>query len=190
MQPRRDIALAMEDAPDVDVVRTIQIEDEIGKALQRPKAQLRQLKLVGVPKGTRCGVSRQVVKGFLQRANKRQRRRFTGFPAIVVDGIVNVGQCAATRDNGLDVHLASARYLDLGRARRRSPAKKALFTGCPGAEVAPSSSIPRRRWRSWSFRISSRTYSLLVPYPRVVTCSSTKDLSPSGNEMFIVLMRL
>jgi len=106
MQPRRDIALAVEDAPDVDVVRPIQVEDEKGKARQRPKAQLRQLKFVGITKGTRCGVSRQMVKGFLKGVNKCQRRRSIGFPAIVVDGIVNVGQCAATRDDGLALHLA------------------------------------------------------------------------------------
>ena len=35
-------------------------------------------------------------------------------------------------------------------------------------------------------RISSRTYSLLVPQPRFVTCSSTNALSLSGSEIFIV----
>jgi len=58
-----------------------------------------------------------------------------------------------------------------------------------GAEAAPSSSRPRRRCRSWSLRINSRTYSLDVPYPREETCSSTKDFSLSGSEMFIVLMQ-
>lgn len=38
-------------------------------------------------------------------------------------------------------------------------------------------------------RMSSRTYPLLVLYPCWLTCSSTKSLSDSGSEMFIVLIR-
>jgi hypothetical protein len=36
--------------------------------------------------------------------------------------------------------------------------------------------------------MSSRTYSLLLPKPRVATCSSTKDLSDFGRAMFFVLI--
>ena len=73
------------------------------------------------------------------------------------------------------------------RSRRRSNHARSAVAA--GGESAPSSSKPRRRWRSRSLRISSRTYSLDVPYPRVATCRSTKAFSDSGSDMFIVLMK-
>ena len=49
------------------------------------------------------------------------------------------------------------------RTRSRRPSKYVALTGAVGAELAPVRSCSRHCSRSWSLRINSRTYSLLVP---------------------------
>lgn len=70
--------------------------------------------------------------------------------------------------------------------RARRPAMKASSAGSVGAEAAPSSKSPRRRWRSMSMRINSRTYSSGVPKPSEATCLSTKDCRLSGSVIVMV----
>ena len=50
------------------------------------------------------------------------------------------------------------------------------------------SSKPRKWRHSLVLADQLPNDSLLVPKPRPLTCSSTKDFSASGREMFIVLM--
>ena len=48
LHPRRDIPLAMQHTPDIDVVWTLNIEDEVRIVRQRPGAQTGQVEFVGV----------------------------------------------------------------------------------------------------------------------------------------------
>jgi hypothetical protein len=80
----------------------------------------------------------------------------------------------------------AAHFARACRARSRRPTKQASPATGAACAAAPSSIRSRRRCRSWSARISSWTYSPLVAYPRVATCSSTKDFSESGSDKFIV----
>lgn len=48
LHPRRDVALALQHTPDIDVVRALDVEDEVGVARQRPGAQARQIQFMRV----------------------------------------------------------------------------------------------------------------------------------------------
>jgi hypothetical protein len=48
LHPRRDVALAVQHTPDIDAVRALDIEDELGVARQRPGAQARQIQFMRV----------------------------------------------------------------------------------------------------------------------------------------------
>ena len=48
VHPRRDVALAMQHAPDVDVIATLDVEDEMRIARQRPESQIGKVQLVGI----------------------------------------------------------------------------------------------------------------------------------------------
>lgn len=48
LHPRRDVALAVQYTPDIDVVRALDVEDEVGAARQRPGAQARQIQVMRV----------------------------------------------------------------------------------------------------------------------------------------------
>ena len=53
LHPRRDVPMAVQDTPDVDVIVALDGEDQVGIARQWPGMQSRQVQLVGV-----VGVSR------------------------------------------------------------------------------------------------------------------------------------
>lgn len=46
--PRRDIAVAVEDAPDIDVVASLQVENEVRILFQRPEAQTMKTQLSAI----------------------------------------------------------------------------------------------------------------------------------------------
>ena len=48
LHPRRDVALALQHAPDIDMVRALDVADEVGVALQRPGVQARQIQFMRV----------------------------------------------------------------------------------------------------------------------------------------------
>ena len=52
LHPRRDIALAVQHAPDVDVIGMLDVEHQVGVARQRPGAKARQVQLVRVARRT------------------------------------------------------------------------------------------------------------------------------------------
>lgn len=131
----------------------------------------------------RSRIQGDVVDGRLKRTDKAQCDiRSTRFQ-IVGDGLVHVPSGRFPEDRGLGGHAPERR-----RTPVRRDSKYASSAVTEGGDSPPLSRRPRRCWRSWSRRISSRMYALEVPYPRSTACSRTNDRSVGGREMFMVFM--
>src|SRR5258706_11353228 len=102
-------------------------------------------------------MSADVVHRRFERVDETQGKVGTALGQVVRGCFVDVGFGAFAQNDRLGRHFA-ARV----RTRLRKPSKKPGPTVLPGCEVAPSMSKPRSALRSWSLRINSRTYSLLV----------------------------
>ena len=100
-----NVALAVQNAPHVNVVILLNVEDPPRETCQWPKPQTCQIKFMGVTGRTRCAVLGQVAKGFFQRIQKAQRRRWRLFFKVKSNRIVNVLQCHAAWRDGFDFHL-------------------------------------------------------------------------------------
>ena len=64
-EPGRDVALAMQHAPDVDVVASLDVEDQMRVARQRPEAQTGEVQLVCVAGRASGGMESDVDVGLL-----------------------------------------------------------------------------------------------------------------------------
>ena len=62
----------MKHAPNIDVIRFLDVKNDIGVTCQWPRSQARQIQFVGVFVGSRCWVATDVREGFFQRINPSQ----------------------------------------------------------------------------------------------------------------------
>ena len=53
-QPLSNVALGMQNSPDIDVVIALDVEHQVGVTLQRPTEQPRQIQIVAIAADTRC----------------------------------------------------------------------------------------------------------------------------------------
>lgn len=68
----RDVALAMQHAPDIDVVSPLDIEHQIGITLNRPAPEAWQVQLITIAHRAGGGMTSDVQEGPLQHIDKRQ----------------------------------------------------------------------------------------------------------------------
>ena len=57
LHPRRDVAFALQHMPYIDMVRALDVDDEVGVAPQRLEAQSDQVQRVGVARRASCWMS-------------------------------------------------------------------------------------------------------------------------------------
>lgn len=112
----------MQYTPDIDMVRTLNVEHEVWIARQRPCAQTRQVEFMGVAWRT-CGrVATDVPVSLLQRIDEAHCHGFARLTQVVGDGLVHIPICLLTRDDWLGLHDLAAGLAAL-RTRSRSPSK-------------------------------------------------------------------
>ena len=75
LKPSRDIALAVQQAPNIDVVLFFDVKNTIWVAGQWPKPKTWQVQFVGVPRRSRGGVTADVGISFFQRINQTESGR-------------------------------------------------------------------------------------------------------------------
>ena len=108
----------MQYAPDVDLIVTLDIKEDVGKSLHGPRAQLWQSQLDAVAWRATGWMSGDVRKRGLHGINKRERQGITTFSEVVVDGSVNVLRSDAAQYDCFALHFL--RRLPM---QRRNPLK-------------------------------------------------------------------
>ena len=93
----------MQHAPDIDVLRKLDVEDEIGIPGQRPRPQSRQIELVRVPWRSRRGMAADVGVGTLQRIYEAQSCVRCALTHVMRDGLVDIPAGLLARDDDLDL---------------------------------------------------------------------------------------
>ena len=104
MHPGCYVALTMQDAPNVDVVVALDVEDQVRIAFQWPKAQARQIKLVGAPGRARWRVAGDVRIGLLQGVNESERGLSRVLTQVIRDGLIDILVGPLTWNDCLDLH--------------------------------------------------------------------------------------
>ena len=66
-QPRCDITLRVQDTPDVDLIVTLDEEDQVRIPLQRPGSQTRHIPFMGIAGRSRLRMASDVAKCLLER---------------------------------------------------------------------------------------------------------------------------
>ena len=98
----------MEHTPDIDVIITLNVEDEVGIASQDATAQPWKAKLIGVPRrASGRMVGNRTVRG-LQSVNEAEGNVGSGFANVVVDCRFYVSSCGFARPDGFPTHLLLA----------------------------------------------------------------------------------
>jgi Glutathione S-transferase, C-terminal domain len=90
LHPSRDVALALQHTPDIDMVRVLDVEDEIGIARQRPESQSGQIQLMGVTRRAGRRMSADVHIGTLQGVDEAQRGSLSVFGHVVRKCILDI----------------------------------------------------------------------------------------------------
>ena len=117
--PRWNVPLAVQNPPHVDVIATLEIENKMGVALQRPTAQSWQIQLLGIARRARCRIAADVGIGLLQGVDEAKCRRVGTLVEVVLDGFIDIASGRLTWDDGLGPHR---RTPDL--ACLRTPARR------------------------------------------------------------------
>lgn len=133
----------MEDAPDIEVICALGVEDEPGKAPKRPGSHARQVEILTNARRAAGRMTGNMAESKGQGVDEANRHRLTRFCSVVVDGVFNILPRTLAEDDG-----AFGQICPLPRARARSPSKKAASATGPGGDSPPSSKKPRNSSRS------------------------------------------
>ena len=101
LHPRRDVALAMQHAPDVDAIGALDVEDQVWIARQRPEEQtgkVQVVRLAGRPAGR---MTANVGVCLLQGFDEAQCRLISAIVQVVIYGLIHIPVGQVTRDDGL-----------------------------------------------------------------------------------------
>ena len=135
--------MGVEHTPDIDVIITLNVKDEVGIASQDSATQPSKTKLISVSRRSDSRVvSNGVIRG-LQGVNETDGNVCSGFTGVVVDCCFDVSSCQFTRPDRLLAHLGLA-----WRTRFLRPLKYLSSTAAVVFDDAPSSRSSRRRSRS------------------------------------------
>lgn len=89
-QPSRDVALSVQDAPHVQVIRGLQVEDHVWEAAQQPRAQVREIELGRVARRASRRVLAEVLQTDLQSVNEVDRNFDASLLPVPVDRFLDV----------------------------------------------------------------------------------------------------
>ena len=135
--------MGMEHTPDIDVIVTLNVKDEVGIASQHAAGQPWKAKLIGVPRRSGGRVVGDEAVRDLQRVDETDGNAGSGFPIVVVNCRFDVSSCRFARPNGFLAHLLLA-----WRTRFLRPLKYLSSTAAVVFDAAPSSRSLRRCSRS------------------------------------------
>ena len=155
--PHGNVPFAVKHPPDVDVVVVLDEEHQVRESSRWPGSEARQAQFMSVARRTCRRMAGDMFVSAFQSFDESEGSPLAGLVEVMIDRFLYVPVCKTSWDDRLAGHPAVRR-----RTWSRRPSKKASSTADAGADAAPSRSEPRSRWRSWSLRISSRTYSLDV----------------------------
>lgn len=111
--PRRNVPFPLKKSPNIDVIVTFYVEDQIWIAPERPGSQTRQFQLAGITQRTRCWMAGKMIAGVLQRIDETECSAIACLTQIVVDGLFNIPIGLFSQDDRLADHV-------VGRVRTRS----------------------------------------------------------------------
>lgn len=104
LHPRRDVALAVEHAPDIDVVRALDVKHQMRVAGQWPDTQAQQIEFVRVTRRARAKVATDMGVGLLQRVDETLCCLLCSLIQVIGNGLVNVPVGLLTRNDCLGLH--------------------------------------------------------------------------------------
>ncbi len=114
--------MTVQHAPDVDVVRALDMEDDVRVATEWPGAQSRQVQFMAVARRAAPGMTADVRVGGLQRIDETEGRIARALIEVVRDDVLDILVCQRARDHTLGLH-AFARRLAALRTRSRNSSK-------------------------------------------------------------------
>lgn len=89
MQPRRNIAFAMQNSPYINAINLLEIKHQIRKSLAAPKPQTGKIQAVRISRRASSGVALNMVERCLKLVNEIER----GFCRILLKIILNGLKC-------------------------------------------------------------------------------------------------
>ena len=122
MRPRRDVALAVQHAPDIDVLRALDVEHKVGIACTRRETQAGQIQFVGVARRSGSRMATDVRIGLLDGINEAERCLLSVFAEVLGNRVINVPVGQFTRYHWLGRHPRALSLAAL-RTRSRRPSK-------------------------------------------------------------------
>ena len=99
--PRRDIALAVQNTPHIDLVVALYIEDNVLIVWNQPESQLWQIQFMGVAWATRGRMATDMAIGLLQGIDETQRRIDRTLLQVVSNGLIDIPIGLRAWDNRL-----------------------------------------------------------------------------------------
>jgi len=94
----------VQDAPDVNVVWSFNVEDEKGKGVQRPRSKVRKVKLVTKAGGSGRWMSGDVIVGPFQAVDESERGVNSMLFEVIVNCLFHIFGSQSPRDDGLIIH--------------------------------------------------------------------------------------
>lgn len=122
LHPDRNVALAVQNAPDIYVGALLDIKHHMGIFFQWPRAQVGHVQLVRIAGRARRRISADVGISLLQCVDEAQCRFSRIFRHVVVDGFIDIPIGLLARYDGFGFHLL-LRVLAGFRTRARNPSK-------------------------------------------------------------------
>ena len=104
LHPRRNISLAVQHAPYINMVRTFYKKHDVRVARQWPGAQTGQIEFVGVARGASARVAADMSVVLRQRVDETQRSLLSLLTQVVGNGLVNISVGLLTWDDCFDLH--------------------------------------------------------------------------------------
>lgn len=89
-QPLSNVALGMQNTPDIDVVIALDVEHQVGVTLQRPAEQPRQIQIVAIAADTRCRMATHMPVALLKRIDESDCDLLCGLSKVVTDSILDI----------------------------------------------------------------------------------------------------
>jgi|GEM_PF-2077065 len=99
--------MRMQDAPDVDVIVRVKINDDIRVSIQPAAAQPGKIKVMTPPWRTRGRSPCNTLEGILDCADKAQGNVLTSFGQIVGDRLFDILPRSLAREDGFQAHDAA-----------------------------------------------------------------------------------
>lgn len=120
LHPCRNVALAMQYAPNIDVVVPLNVEDQMRIFLQRPETQSGKVQFVSISGEASAWMTADMTICLLQRINEAESGFRGIFAQVIVDCLVSVLPGQFTRNNGFGHYRRAPDLVALTFLRRLS----------------------------------------------------------------------